>query len=42
MLAGYLEVGETLEQAAVREVFEESGVKVRLPRCRPQLHFATA
>lgn len=30
LLAGFTEVGETLEQAAVREVFEESGVQVGL------------
>ena len=40
MFTGYLEVGETLEQAAVREVFEESGIKVRLPGSRLRVHFA--
>ncbi len=31
-LAGFVEPGESLEQAVVREVFEESGVRVRSSR----------
>ncbi|WP_026917168.1 NAD(+) diphosphatase [Gordonia shandongensis] len=31
-LAGFVEPGESLEQCVVREVFEESGVRVRSPR----------
>ena len=30
LLAGFCEVGETLEQAVVRETFEEAGVRVKL------------
>jgi NADH pyrophosphatase NudC (nudix superfamily) len=33
-LAGFLEIGESLEQALAREVLEESGVEVSLPSAR--------
>ncbi|KAJ1479275.1 NUDIX hydrolase domain-like protein [Baffinella frigidus] len=33
-LAGFCEVGETLEETVVREVFEESGVRVSPPSIR--------
>jgi NAD+ diphosphatase len=29
-LAGFVEIGESLEQAASREVFEEAGIQVRV------------
>lgn len=32
-LAGFVEIGESLEEAACREVFEESNVKVRICTC---------
>lgn len=36
-LAGFVEIGESLEEAACREVLEESGVKVSDPKNSPAL-----
>jgi len=39
LVSGYVEVGETAEQASVREVDEESGLAARLPRLVRTLPF---
>lgn len=38
--AGRVDVGETIEQAAVREVFEETGFEIRLGKKLPVQHFS--